>query len=466
MLEKRHDSLHVLGAASARLRLDNLPPEVVQRSKQRLLDTLGCLIAGYDIGISDEIRSYVESQGGAAQATLLPGGQRTTPALAALAHASYIYGLELSDAAPRGTVHPGCEIVSAAIAIAEHRKLGGAALLPAIVAGYEVEIRFGRALHPGAFYKGWSTTGLLGCIGPAVTAGHLLGLSAEQMDNAIGIVLQLSPCATGRANQSGSFRWLIGGHGCATGILAAEMAARGITGPRDVENGWLALLSDEIHPHCLIEGIEANGEFSQWELLSGIITKYYATVGPIAAAIETTFNLVNSNDIHGDDVEDIHIECMRRTAIFKNPHPDNELAGHGSMPYCVAVAIQTRDPASLLGPAFLPAMLQDKAIHRLSDKVRITENEDYERQYPARSLVRVTIRLKDGREHSLETDRSDIHRYLYPTDADIEGKFRLIADPVLGEAASQKIIEGIRSIETASTIDHVIAAMRSAGRSS
>jgi 2-methylcitrate dehydratase PrpD len=57
----------------------------------------------------------------------------------------------LPDAAQRGTVHPGCEIVSVALAVAERAELGGAALLPAVVAGYETEIRFGRAIHPQAF---------------------------------------------------------------------------------------------------------------------------------------------------------------------------------------------------------------------------------------------------------------------------------------------------------------------------
>ena len=266
-----------------------LPPEGLQRSKQRLLDTLACLVAGYNEGISDEIRDYVRAQGGKAEATLLPSGEKTTAALAGLAHAAYIFGLELSDAAPRGTVHPGSEIVSVALAVAERQGLGGAAILPALVAGYEIEIRFGRALHPSAFYKGWSTIGLLGVIGPAVTAAHLLGLDAQRMENAIAIALHLSPAATGRANQPGSVKWLLGGHACATGLLAAEMAARGTTGSRAVD-AWLKVISDEAHPERLTEGIAPDGTFTQWELLSGIVTKYYAAPGPLAAPIEAMFD--------------------------------------------------------------------------------------------------------------------------------------------------------------------------------
>src|SRR4051812_42824098 len=113
--EITQDPLRLLGTAAAKLNLRNLPPEVLLRAKQRVLDTIGCLVAGYNAGISDSIRSYVLAQGGKREATLLPGGEKTTAALAGLAHATYIYGLELSDAAPRATAHPGCEIVSIAL---------------------------------------------------------------------------------------------------------------------------------------------------------------------------------------------------------------------------------------------------------------------------------------------------------------------------------------------------------------
>ncbi|MGH9681969.1 MAG: MmgE/PrpD family protein, partial [Candidatus Acidiferrales bacterium] len=180
--------------------MDRLPPEVLKRAKQRVLDTLGCLVAGYDAGIADSIRNYVLAQGGTPEATLLPGGQKTTVALAGLAHATYIHGLELSDAAPRGTAHPGNEIIPALLALAEREDKGGAAIIPAVVAAYEVEIRIGRALFPSAFYRGWWTPGLLGGIGAALAAGHLLGLDAEGLYNALGIVLNLTPTAMGRAN--------------------------------------------------------------------------------------------------------------------------------------------------------------------------------------------------------------------------------------------------------------------------
>ena len=114
----------------------------------------------------------------------------------------------------------------------------------------------------------------------------------------------------------------------------------------------------------------------------------------------------------------------------------------------------------LLGPAFRPEVLNDKAIRAAADKVRITENEDYERQYPARSLARVTITLRNGKSYSQEDDRSARRRYLTPTDEDIEHKFRLIAKPVLGAAKTDKVVALVRTLETLPAIDGLIEALK------
>ena len=308
--------------------------------------------------------------------------------------------------------------------------------------------------------KGWSTIGLFGAIGPAVTAAHLLKLDAQGITRALGTVLSLLPAATGRVSQGGNVKWLVGGHACATGLLAAEMAARGTKGTAETVGIWLPVISEQNHPERLVEGIAADGQFTQWELLSGVLTKYYATVGPIAAPLDATFSLINEHNIRSEDIVEIHADCTRRTAIFNKSHPASDHTARGSLPFCIAVAVCTRDPAQLLGPAYRPEGLRNVEWLAMADRVRITTNEDYERQYPARSLCRVTIHLKDGVSHSLEVDRTAIARYLNPTDADIENKFRLIATPVLGQAQADAVVRLVSRLETLSDIGELMQALR------
>jgi 2-methylcitrate dehydratase PrpD len=454
------DPLRTMARAAAALRLETLPPPVLQTARQRMLDTLGCLVAGYDAEMSAPICAHVLAQGGKPQATLLPHGEKTTAALAGLAHATYIFGLELSDAAPRGTVHPGCEIVSIALAVAEREGLGGAAILPALVAGYETEIRFGRAIHPQAFYKGWSTIGLLGAIGPAVTAAHLMGADETRMMHTIGTVMSLLPAATGRVSQGGSVKWLVGGHACATGLFAADMAVRGAQGNPDALNIWLPVITEEHHRERLTEGIDDNGNYTQWELLSGVVTKYYGTVGPLAAPLEALFRLIAQHHLRAEDVEAVHVDCPRRTALFNKPHPQTDATARASLPYCMAVALHTGNARELLGPAYREARLNDPHIAALAERVCITENEDYERQYPARSLARVTVTLRSGASHSLEVDRSEIKRYLTPADADIEEKFRLIATPVLGQHKTDAVVSMAWQLESLPDLHELMHALQ------
>jgi 2-methylcitrate dehydratase PrpD len=124
------------------------------------------------------------------------------------------------------------------------------------------------------------------------------------------------------------------------------------------------------------------------------------------------------------------------------------------------VAVKTRDPSQWLGPAFRAEILNDPVIRGLASKVRITENEDYERQYPARSLAYVTYKLKDGRQFEMEDDRNAHGRYLTPTDDDIEDKFRRIAAPILGTAKTERVVALVSKLETLPDVRELIDALK------
>lgn len=456
-----NDVLPLLGRAAAGLRFEDLPAHVLMRVKQRVFDTIGCLVAGYDAGIAGEIRDYVLAQGGAAEATLLPGGQKTTVSHVCMAHATYMHGLELTDAAPRGTCHPGNEVVPPALAMAEKFNRSGADVLAAVVAGYEIEIRFGRSVFPSAFYRGWWTPGLWGGIGSAVAAAHLMKLDAVQMDNTLGIAVNLLPTAMMQANEEGeTIKWLLGGQSCAAGVLAAEMAARGVKGMRNVIGGFLPVLADKTLPERLTEGISEDAKFTYWEVAEGIVTKHYATVGPLFASLDAMFDLITEHKLQAEDIAEIHADVMKRTAVFNTVHPETDVAARGSLPYCLALAACRRDPALLLGPGFRPELLRDAAIRANASKVRITENADYENQYPARSLARVTLKLNNGKTVTAEVDRSQRGRYLTPTDADIENKFRLLVTPVLGQAKTDRLVALCQRFETLSDMNELIDTLR------
>jgi hypothetical protein len=83
-----------------------------------------------------------------------------------------------------------------------------------------------------------------------------------------------------------------------------------------------------------------------------------------------------------------------------------------------------------------------------------------ERPDDPRSLAKIAVALRDGRTYSLEVDRSEIGRYLTPTDADIEQKFRLIAAPVLGERKTSRVVELAFDMEHVSDIGELMKCLQ------
>ena len=104
--------------------------------------------------------------------------------------------------------------------------------------------------------------------------------------------------------------------------------------------------------------------------------------------------------------------------------------------------------------------LRDRKIWETADKVKVTESDDYERQYPERSLARVTLRLHNGKSYSVESDRSANSRYLRPTDADIQRKFRLIATAVLGKSRADKVVSRVGQLEMLADVGELTEALR------
>jgi 2-methylcitrate dehydratase PrpD len=124
-------------------------------------------------------------QGGSPQATLLPGGEKSSALNVALGNGIASHILELDDVHRGAIVHCGAVVMPAALATAERLHANGRKLIEAIVAGYEVAIRIGEAVSPSHYYY-WHNTGTCGTFGACAAAGKLLGLEPEQLVWALG----------------------------------------------------------------------------------------------------------------------------------------------------------------------------------------------------------------------------------------------------------------------------------------
>ena len=188
ILDFKAGATRKLAEHAAALKYEDLPQAVIDITKRCVLDTLGVTIGASGlIEESPVLRDYVKDQGGKAESTIWGFGDKVTAMQAAFVNGSMGHMLDFDDI---GGGHPSIVTVPVAFGIAE--KLGGVSgkgLISAIAAGADVYVRGNRAItiHDWTMTEGWFATQLFGYIAGAVTASHLLGADADQMENAIGI---------------------------------------------------------------------------------------------------------------------------------------------------------------------------------------------------------------------------------------------------------------------------------------
>src|SRR5271165_3517910 len=233
--------LHPAAGASAAivdfvggLRHAALTEEVRHYAKRHLMDTVGVMIAG----AAGEVATRAEAMLAAvrpAGSLAVPGRARRADLLdAAFLGGTAAHGIELDDGFRQGSVHPGCVVVPALLAIGYEQHSSGAALIEALVAGYEAEIAIGRACHPELRQRGFHPAAAVGVFGAAMAAGKLRALARGKLANALGIAASSAAGLFAFVNGGADIKRLHAGHAAREGVQAVLLAAQGVQGPPGV----------------------------------------------------------------------------------------------------------------------------------------------------------------------------------------------------------------------------------------
>src|SRR5258705_6014315 len=96
-----------------------LPPEVVEKGKAHVLDTVAAMVSGSTLLPGERGIDYVRRQGGAAEALVLTTDIVTTAGNAAFANGMLAHADETDDSHKASRSHIGCSAVPAALPMAE-----------------------------------------------------------------------------------------------------------------------------------------------------------------------------------------------------------------------------------------------------------------------------------------------------------------------------------------------------------
>jgi len=388
-----------LASYAASLRHGDIPSEVLRRAKDCVIDTVAACVFGHQAPAGRIIARHVAGLSSGGVCHVLGSGAAPVQAEdAALANGTLAHALELDSLRKPGAgVHPGAVLLSGGLAVAQQHRLGGGALLTAMVAGCEVLFRIGKATRHTAETRGFHAPGLTGPFGAAITAGHLLGLDAARMTQALGVAGSLGGGLLQFAAQGegGMVKRLHLGRAAAAGITAAKLARDGFTGPSGVlegEMGFLHAYCAETDPAALTAGL---GE--SYETLKMCFKRYPCHI-TAHAPVQSVADLQAEHGFSGRDVAEVVVDGSKKMAqLHGNQSPADTVAAQYSIAFCVAAALlhDPNRPETFTGRA-----LADPAVLDLCRRVRVTGNGGFASSW----TTRTTVKLQDGRAFSRTLD--------------------------------------------------------------
>src|SRR5579863_9399309 len=302
-----------LGLWASGVTFDDVPDDVVEATKLRVLDVVGLALAGAETPFGRSTRAAAVAMSPPGPCRVFGTGDKLGVTAAAFANGAFSQALEFDDTHNESIVHMSSPAVAAALALSEIGPVSGRDMVTAIALGNEISCRAG-SVASGQFHKrGFHPTGLFATFGSAYLAAKLLGLDAQQMGQAAGICGSFASGLLQCWVDGTQTKFLHPGWAAQSGITAAVLAREGTTGPAEVFEGRFGLFASHLQEP--LHGTA--GQLANYGRISDGLGKHWesrnSSFKPFPAAhvlhpyISAILRLRSRHGIRGADVE--RIEC-------------------------------------------------------------------------------------------------------------------------------------------------------------
>lgn len=417
-----------------------LPDAVTEATKHHLLDTLAAMISGSRLPPGEKAIAYIKTQGGTREACV-PGSRIITSVVnAALAGGMLAHADETDDSHAASLTHPGCGIVPAALAMAESRAAGGAALLRAVALGYDIGTRASLALGGHDLAAAGRDSHSIGTMfGAAAAAGSLAGLNADQVRHLLSYMGNQAAGLSNYARDTEHIEkaFVFGGMPARNGAAAATMVAFGMTAVDDAFSGdrnLFAAFAPTAKPDEFARGLGATFEIVNTNI------KRWTTGSPIQAPLDSLSYLIKTHKIKADDVERVVVRVFTHGAQIT----DNNSMPDINMQYMVSVMLL--DGTATLQAAHDHARMHDPKVMAMRSRVELHGDPELDRALPRRQGI-VELTLRDGRVLRHHTpDVRGTPKNPMPRD-EVEEKCFLLCAPVIGKKRACELVNTIWNVE-------------------
>jgi 2-methylcitrate dehydratase PrpD len=423
-----------------------LPPDVVEKTKYHILDTFAAMLSGSELPPGRVALVLARAQAGRPSSTVVGSNILTGPIDAALVNGLLAHSDETDDSHGASQSHPGASIVPAALALGEELGISGHHYLRAVTLGYDVGPRLTMALGGPTFREETrrSTHAFAGTFGSAAAAGCVAGLTEQQMRWLLDYASQQASgyAVWGRDTDHVEKGFVFGGMPARNGVTAALLVRSGWNGVDDVfsgEDNFFRVNAPKGNPALLVDGL---GE--RFEIINTDIKKW--TVGtPIQAPLDAIENIRKKRQFEADEVKEVVVRLAPSVgAVVDNRDIPDICLQH-------MVAVMLIDKTASFHAAHDKPRMQDATVLRERKKVRYVPDAALAKLLPVRVAI-VEVTLNDGTQLSdrVEAVRGTVRNPM--ARSEVVDKARDLAAPVIGAAATQKLIDAVFALETTKEI--------------
>ena len=441
-----------LSAFCANIRLEKLPPEVVNRARFLVLDLVGNIVrARHDAESTDSFVNTVRAMGMAnGNFGVFGDSARYTPVGATFLNGALAHSLDFDDTHAAGSLHPGAPVIPAALAAGEMIGASGADVLAGIIAGYEVTCRVALALPAGEHYdRGFHPTATCGAFGAAAAAARVFGLDADGVAGAMGTVL--SQCAGSLqflANGAWTKRSQVG-WAAVNGLMAATLVREGFKGASEAlegKHGFMRAYAPNPTPERAVQDLGV-----VFELMNTAV-KPYPSCRYGHAGIDAALALRAANDLLPEEITAIRLGLPRSGMLLvgeppeKKANPQNVVDGQFSGPFVIAAALAT---GAMGWDSY--KLLNDPTIRAMLPKVACAFDPEIEAEFPTNMSGKLTIEARGQIfEQKVVVPKGEPSNFL--TENELRAKFAGLTEAVLGTERSAKLADAVLGIDKSNDI--------------
>ncbi len=421
----------------------DLNKELSDKVKTLILDQIGLQIGCSNLLWCNQVYEYFQLLDGRGNSSVVYHGDKTSPEFAAFINGTFGHGQDFDDTCLRVQTHPSAVILPVALAIGEEFDASGSDVLKAYAAGLEVMLRVAHSVSPGCLRRGHHTPQATGPYGAALAAGLLMGLSEDQLVNALGIAGSFSGGLIEYTQAGGSVKRIHTAIPTTAGIRAAYLAKSGLTGPESVlegKKGFCNVYSDTTDISRLTDKL-----FEEY-IINDVALKLYNCCYFIHAPIEAAKELVVNNDININAIKVIRIGTSQHGTVHvgRIVIPEDELGAQFSVQFTTALTLLKEMPGL---NSYTQETLEDTNIQELAKKVVVYEDETCTAEYPNNWGAIVTIETHGGQEYTLRKRHAKGNTENPIPMNDLLGKFHQNADNKISVDSANKVISSILHIE-------------------